>query len=626
MDLSKDVVLKENYSFLVADAGGQITGGEHGLYNRDTRFLNAYAWDFGEGFESLLAYTPRPDHFEAHYALIEGPSQLVGVGRRLELSARGLVDTLTLENTSLEARDLRLELSLASDFVDMFEARGWTRFERAPAETEKDETHFMLRYKAEDGLSVATKLSFSRPASEVQEDGITFAVSLEPGERVGLEVKIEIENPLEGRTANEAPMTYESWRDGFDLTAKGDAHQQVLAQAIDDLRALLLFNERGTLPAAGIPWYVAPFGRDSLLTSFMMLPWHPEIAEGTLRFLAAYQGEEKGEAQADAPGKMLYDTRAEAPGKIMHELRQGELSRTGRVPFGPYYGTIDATALFVMLLRELWGQAGGLELVKELRPNWEAALAWMQRDGDLDSDGFLEFRGAEPGKGLTIQSWKDSHDSMSHADGSLATGALAVSEVQGYAYAAYLAAADFYTALGEEDEAARWCEEADTLKEKFHEAFWLSDMQTYAMALDGDKRPLRVHNSDAGQLLWTGIVPEEIAPKLVKTLFSPTNWSGWGIRTLGEGEARYNPVSYHNGSVWPHDTALIAGGLARYGFQEEAARIREALYDLAASQPDKRLPELVGGYERTDAPPVPYPVACRPQAWDAAALLYLLRF
>ena len=198
MDLSKDVVLKENYTFLVADAGGQITGGEHGLYNRDTRFLNSYAWRFGEDFETLLAYTPRPDRFEAHYALIDGPSQLVGVGRRLEISARGLADALTLENTGLEAQTLRLELSLASDFVDMFEARGWTKLERAPAEVEKDETHFVLRYEAGDGLEVATKLSFSRPASEVQEDGVTFAVSLEPGERVELEVKIEIENPLEG--------------------------------------------------------------------------------------------------------------------------------------------------------------------------------------------------------------------------------------------------------------------------------------------------------------------------------------------------------------------------------------------------------------------------------------------
>ena len=621
MDLSKDVVLKENYTFFVADAGGGITGGEHGLYNRDTRFLSSYAWFFGEGFETLLAHTPRPDLFEAHYALIDGPSQLVGVGRRLELSSRGLLDTLTLENTSLEERTLRVDLSVASDFVDMFEARGWTRVERAPARIEGDETRFVLRYEAEDGLSVAARLCFSRPADEVREDGVSFGVRLGAGERAGLEVRVDIENPLE---ADLPSVSYESWRNGFDVSARGETHQKVLTQAIDDLRALLLFNERGTLPAAGIPWYVAPFGRDSLLTSFMMLPWHPDVAEGTLRYLAAYQGGEP-KVQAEAPGKMLYDTRAEAPGKIMHELRQGELARTGRVPFGPYYGTVDATALFVMLLRELWGHTGELGLVKDLRPHWEAALAWMQRDGDEDGDGFLEFRGAEPGEGLTVQSWKDSWDSMSHADGSLATGALAVSEVQGYAYAAYLAAADFYAALGEEAEAERWRETADALKVKFHKAFWLEDLQTYAMALDGDKKPLRVHNSDAGQLLWAGIVPEEVAPALVSTLFSPANWSGWGVRTLGKGEARYNPVSYHNGSVWPHDTALIAGGLARYGFLEEAARIREALFDLAASQADKRLPELVGGYERSSAPPVPYPVACRPQAWDAAALVYLLR-
>ena len=392
MDLSKDVVLKENYSFLVADAGGQITGGEHGLYNRDTRFLNQYAWRFGEDFETLLAYTPRPDRFEAHYALIDGPSQLVGVGRRLELAARGLVDMLTLENTGLEAQTLRLELSLASDFVDMFEARGWTKLERAPAKIEKDETHFVLRYETEDGLSVATKLSFSPPASDVREDGVIFDVSLEPGEKVRLKVRVEIENPLEARSAEEASVAYESWRDGFNLTAKGEAHQQVLTQAIDDLRALLLFNERGTLPAAGIPWYVAPFGRDSLLTAFMMLPWHPEIAEGTLRFLAAYQGEEKGEAQADAPGKMLYDTRAKAPGKIMHELRQGELSRTGRVPFGPYYGTIDATALFVMLLRELWGGWGGSSLSRNCNPTGKPRSPGCRSTATLTATAFWSSR------------------------------------------------------------------------------------------------------------------------------------------------------------------------------------------------------------------------------------------
>jgi glycogen debranching enzyme len=276
---------------------------------------------------------------------------------------------------------------------------------------------------------------------------------------------------------------------------------------------------------------------------------------------------------------------------------------------------------------------GGLHLVRELQPHWEAALDWMQRDGDIDGDGFLEFTPATGGQGLLVQSWKDSPDSMSHSDGSLAEGALAVSEVQGYAYEAYRAAERFYLELGNETESRRWREVAERLRERFHRDFWLEELGSYAMALDGAKRPLAVHNSDAGQLLWSGIVPDEAAPRLVQTLFAGRNWSGWGFRTLGEGEARYNPVSYHNGSVWPHDTAMIAGGLARYGFKREAAHVREALLDLAASQLDLRLPELVSGYPRPEAaargstggePPVPYPVACRPQAWDTAAIIYLL--
>ena len=307
----------------------------------------------------------------------------------------------------------------------------------------------------------------------------------------------------------------------------------------------------------------------------------------------------------------------------MHELRFGELTRLGDTPFGPYYGTVDATALFVMLLHQLYRQTGDLELVRELRPHWEAALTWMAEIADADGDGFLEFSGAGE-KGLAVQTWKDSWDSLSHRDGRLAEGAIAGSEVQGYAYAAYRAAADFYGALGQGDDVQSWRERAEKLKRSFHDRFWLDELQTYALALDGDKCPLEVQNSNAGQLLWTGIVPDDTAPKLVKTLFSEANWSGWGVRTLGAGEVRYNPVSYHNGSVWPHDTSLIAGGLARYGFRDEAARIRAALYDLASSQNDHRLPELVAGYPRTAAPPVPYPVACRPQAWDAAALLYLL--
>lgn len=607
MDFSKNVVLKENYTFLVADAAGQISGGEHGLYNRDTRFLNRYSWSLGEDVQALLIHTPRPDTLNAHYARIAGPSQVLGLERQLKVRTDGFEDVLTLQNTGFETQLVTLELTVFSDFADMFEARGWDKLERASALLEPTEKGFALRYRAQDGVGVATLLEPSQPPDAVNTEALVFRFTLAPKETHTLSVKVTLQTLGEDRPG----VDYETWLGGFSVPKTlSQRHQDVLLQAQKDLRALLLFTEHGPYLAAGIPWYVAAFGRDALLAASMLLPHHPEVAEGVLRYLAAYQGKK-------------YDGfTAEAPGKIMHELRFGELTRSGRTPFSPYYGTVDATALFVILLQQLYTVTGNLGLVQELRPHWEAALSWMTDIADADGDGFLEFSGAGE-KGLAVQTWKDSHDSLSHKGGWLADGAIAGSEVQGYAYAAYRAAADFYDALGEGNDQT-WRKRADTLKTFFHKHFWLDELQTYAMALDGDKCPLEVHNSNAGQLLWTGVVPDEVAPKIVKTLFSDPNWSGWGFRTLGADEARYNPVSYHNGSVWPHDTALIAGGLARYGFADEAARVREALYDLAASQNDRRLPELVAGYDRTDAPPVLYPVACRPQAWDAAALLYLL--
>ena len=613
-DTTSNLVLKESYTFLVGRQDGQISEGEHGIYNRDTRFLDRYAWRFGDAFQTLLTHSGRPDTFSAHYAQIEGPSQMVGVRRTLSLAAQHLEDRLEFENTSSDAQSVSVSLDLSADFADIFEARGLRKVERDNIAHEISEQGVTFRYRAKDDLEFTAEVSFLQAPDQVEEDGVRFRLELAPKERAELRVQIALDNPLTKSEPHD--LTYEAWQDGFNVQADSERHQEVLDQAIDDLRALLISTECGPFPSAGIPWFVAAFGRDALLTSFMMLPYQSEVARGTLRYLAHHQGKEYNEF------------RAEASGKIMHELRYGELTRIGETPHSPYYGTVDATALFVMLLHEVWQQTGDFSLVEELKPNWEAALRWMQEDGDVDGDGFLEFQGIEDfedAKGLSVQSWKDSHDSLSHKDGSLATGALAVSEVQGYAYAAYRAAAAFYTELGEEEVRGQYQGRADALKTKFHEAFWLNDMQTYAMALDGKKQPLKVHNSNAGQLLWSGIVPEEVAPKLVKTLFSNTNWSGWGIRTLGADEVRYNPVSYHNGSVWPHDTALIAGGLSRYGFLEEVSRVREAAYALAASQADKRLPELVAGYERTDAPPVPYPVACRPQAWDAAALVYLLK-
>ncbi len=604
----ENTVLSENYTFFVGDAGGRVAGGEHGLYNRDTRFLSHYEWRLPGQTQTLSVHSPRPDTLELHHAELDHHRQVAAVKRQLAIGDGWLSDRLTLENPLLDAKVLRLELSLDNDFADLFEVRGWPKRSRSAAKHVED-GRVRFTYTTADDLELAVEVSFSEPF-EVEGEALVFRLELPPKSERSLEVNIHTNNPLETGAMN--PVSYDAWREQFaDLEMTHPPDAGVLARAVNDLRALLLFNEAGTIPAAGIPWFAAAFGRDSLLTAHMLLPRAPEVAEGTLRYLARHQATETD------------DFRVAQPGKIMHELRAGELTRTGEVPFGPYYGTVDATPLFVMVLGKLYETNKDLDFVRELRPCWEAALTWLTNYGDADGDGFLEFTGASRDQGLFFQSWKDSEDSVSHADGTLAWGKLAVCEVQGYAYAAYRAAAGFYRDLGETKQAQTWQERASRLKRRFHEAFWLEDLQTYAMALDSEKRPLEVHSSGAGHLLWTGIVPEETAPALIKSLMGPETWTGWGVRTLGKSAGRYNPVSYHNGSVWPHDTALVAGGLRRYGFQADALRIARAMFDLSTSQPDLRPPELVAGYARTDAPPIPYPTACRPQAWSSAALVYL---
>jgi len=611
MDFRRNVVLKENYTFLVADADGMVAGGEKGLYDRDTRFLSRYAWDLGEGVQTLLVHAPRLDALHAHYSRIVGHGQVMGVRRDLQLRGRGLSDALTVENDRREARTVTLKLDVAADFIDIFEARGWFPQERQLAVREVVEDGLRFTYRAADGVEQTTTVRPSERPRAVDGDTLIFVLELEPGERRRIIVDITLDSPLD---AERSGPGYTDWRASFGASMAPRA-SGVVERAIDDLRGLLLFTEAGPIAAAGIPWFVAAFGRDALLTAHLLLPSRPDVAEGTLRYLATLQ------AHADDA------FRRAQPGKIPHEMRLGELARTGQAPHAPYYATVDATPLFVHLLGALADATGSDDLVHELKPAWEAALAWMTGPADPDGDGFLEFEADTTGKGphLQVQSWKDSGDSMSHADGSLAAGPIAVSEVQGYAYAAYRAAAGFYRRAGDEARARPWLQRADDLKARFQRDFWLEDLGTFAMALDGDKRPLAVKSSDAGQLLWTGIVDDAVAPRLVATLFDADSYSGWGFRTLGAGERRYDPVSYHNGSVWPHDTALIAAGLERYGYLDEARRVARDVLELAETQPDGRLPELVAGYPRDDGPPVPYPVACRPQAWDAAAAVFLAR-
>ena len=569
MNFTENLVLKENYTFLVMDEGGRVDGGESGLYNRDTRFLSRYSWNTGEGARVLLAATPRPDTFIGHVAVMPGPTQEIGIRRRLELGTFGLTDTLSVENPGPGSRQLTLELGYSADFRDLFEVRGWADLEPRGV-LRMTAGGLRMEHVATDGLVQDVEIAFEPVPDSWNGTSAVWHLRLAPATGITVTVRTRIDNPLE--TDRRLPG-YAQWKRKHSWPGMDTGDAPVIERAVTDMRALMLATEQGPVPAAGIPWFVTTFGRDSLITSSLLLPRVPDLAVGTLRYLAANQGSR-------------HDSFTEqAPGKVLHETRQGELARTGQLPFARYYGTIDATPLFVILLHQTWRQAELPALITQLRPAWEGALKWMETDGDPDGDGFLEFRGAEAGQGLSVQSWMDSFDALSHADGRLASGSVAVSEVQGYAYAALRAGADFHAFLGEDEAAARLEERAARLKRRFHEAFWTERLGTYALALDHDKTRLEVQNSNVGHLLWSGIVQEEVADRVISGLFGRELWTGWGFRTLGSGEVRYNPLSYHNGSVWPHDTALAAKGLARYGFTDEARRVYRAILDLAGSQP-----------------------------------------
>lgn len=601
-------VLKENEACLVLDADGGTTGRAAGVYRRDTRYLATYAWTASaEGLHSqvLQCGTHEATLFQC-VAMRRDLAVVALLERRVHMRADGFDDIWEVTHHGSEPLSLTLSLAVGGDGRDLFAVfaeRPGDLFQPGMARSYDGRT-LRLDRTASDGVRVTVRL-------QAVPEELTWSLNLEPGDTQTISVGTSL-SATDDAVHLPALPTYEGWRAAFPIRLAQRAEQAVLDRAIDDLRMLMLSTEHGLYPAAGMPHFVTVFGRDALITSMLLLPAWPQVAEGVLRHLAAHQG------------RIVDAFREEEPGKIMHETRRGELSRTGRVPFGRYYGSVDSTPLFLMALAAYREATGSDALVHELRPAWEAAVDWLASH-QATADGLVSF--APSGSGLLVQSWKDSSESMVHADGRRATPPLAVAEVQGYAYAAFHAAASFCEALGEAGRADALRSRARRLAEAFDARFWLDDLGTYAMALDGTQAPLRVLSSDPGHLLWCGIVPAEKAPRLVATLMSPALWSGWGLRTLGADEKAFNPVSYHNGSVWPHDTALFAAGMARYGFRSELEVVTQALFDLAASQPLGRLPELVAGHARQPGVgPVQYTHACRPQAWAAAALPFLARW
>ena len=630
--------MKHADTFGVFDHNGDALAGPgspEGIYHRDTRYLSHLYLTVDGHRPLLLSSTIRDDNAVLICDLtnpeIAGPEgerliarDLVHIRRTRFLWNSRAFERMAISNYDGEARRLRLAIAFAADFADIFEVRGTERARRGelhPPAVEADAV--TLAYTGLDGRLRETRLQFEPAPTRIGPEEAVFDVELAPLTRRTLFLEIRC-GPGYGIRAPRRAF-FAAYRDArraqrdstsraASVSSSNEVFNETIRRSVSDLYMLVTETERGPYPYAGIPWFSTYFGRDALITALQTLWLDPEIARGVLRHLAATQATEV-DAAADAE-----------PGKILHEMRCGEMAELGEVPFGRYYGSVDSTPLFVMLAGAYLDRTGDLATVLELWPNIEAALAWLEVYGDRDGDGFVEY-GRQNADGLVNQGWKDSHDSVFHADGALARGPIALVEVQAYAYGAWRAAASIARRLKRRDEeVAAMNRRAAELRTRFDQAFWDEDLGTYALALDGDKRPCRVRTSNAGHALCTGIALPARAGRVVADLMQPSSFSGWGIRTVATTEARYNPMSYHNGSVWPHDNAIIAAGFARYGYRAEAAQIFCALFEASTYIDLKRLPELFCGFPRVRSHgPTFYPVACSPQAWAATASLSLLR-
>ncbi len=621
------VTLVEGITFCICGRSGDIRpGAEQGVFYRDTRFVSQFELTVdGEHVEPLAVHAAAP--YSATFVTRRPPlpgiadSTLLVVRRRYV--GNGMLEQVSVENLSRETADLDLTLAVDTDFAGLFEVKEGRARPRPGVHRAVDGV-LALRYRQGGDSRGATVTATGDPA--VRADGFTWHLVIEPRGTANLSVFVTpmlagVEPPphytLAGPPEESRPATQlAAWRRGAPAVTTPHAPLgRLLATSAEDLGVLRIFDPEHpdrVVVAAGAPWFMTLFGRDALITSWMLLPLDTSVALGTLQSLSETQG------------RKVDRLSEEEPGRILHEIRSGLDAESALGGRNVYYGSVDATPLFVILLGELrrWGLARAV--VEALLPHADRALEWVDRYGDRDGDGFVEYHRMTE-HGLVNQGWKDSFDAISFADGTLADPPIALAEVQGYVYAAYLARAHFAREAGDDEVAEHWTRRARALKRRFNEAFWLPDRGYYALALDCDKRPVDALASNMGHCLWTGIVDEDKARQVAAHLMSPQMFTGFGVRTLATSMGAYNPVSYHNGSVWPHDNAIIAAGLSRYGFVAETQRIALGLID-AADRLSGRLPELFCGFDRTDyASPVPYPTSCSPQAWAAAAPLLLVR-
>ncbi|HEU5180534.1 MAG TPA: amylo-alpha-1,6-glucosidase [Candidatus Polarisedimenticolia bacterium] len=641
-------VLKHGDTFAVFDRFGDVeetgTGvlGVFGMYDHDTRFLSRFRLRLAGTRPLLLSSTVKDDNALLTVDMMNSDmwldgSVIVPRGTVHLFRARCLFngtcyERLRVHNYGPSTVDLSLSLEFGADFADIFEVRGLRRERygtRLPARLTQDGLEFP--YEGLDGRLRRTRLVFDPLPEKL--DGTRAIFDLRLGPRAESTYRIAISCLLEdtssrpdGAIVPARPWigTEEAFRDASDALARAKAEEpQIftsneqfndwLNRSLSDLHMMRTETAYGTYPYAGVPWFSTAFGRDGLVTALQSLWANPSVARGVLQYLAATQAEGESVEQ-DAQ-----------PGKILHETRAGEMAATGEIPFGRYYGSADATPLFIVLAGAYYRRTGDRALIQALWPHVERALGWIDGPGDPDHDGFVEYD-RRSARGLVQQGWKDSQDSVFHEDGTLAEGPIAMSEVQGLVYAAKSAASLMAAALGKEAQGIQLAREAERVRERFEEAFWCEDLSTYALALDGRKRPCRVRASNAGQCLFSGIASLERARRVAATLTHEGAFSGWGIRTVAATEPRYNPMSYHNGSIWPHDNALIAAGFARYGLKDETMKVLTGLFDASIFFDIHRLPELFCGFPRRPGEaPTPYPVSCAPQSWAAGSVLLLLQ-
>ncbi|PYO21924.1 MAG: amylo-alpha-1,6-glucosidase [Candidatus Rokuibacteriota bacterium] len=632
-DLPK-LVLKHDDAFLVADRRGDFPNvpGEFGFYVGDTRFLSllelrlhglrGIALNAGvsdDALEAAIDLTNPDMPLQPHLVL---PGRSMRLARRLTIFGPQLYHWLAVESFVQERHDLALTLSFAADFVDVFEVRGHPRPQRGEMlPREGDARVVRLGYRGLDGLRRTSTLVFDPPPDRLDATGADYHLPLGPGDRfeLSLVVTANLEPDAAPRTLTffdaaqrrRAPVERLS-QEATRVRTNHDLFDHWLQRSRHDLHLLLTETADGFVPYAGIPWYVAPFGRDALITALQLLPFEPEIARGTLRYLARLQGT-VDDAFTD-----------QEPGKILHEYRRGEMATCREIPFIPYYGSVDATPLFVMLASAYLKWTDDVDFAREMWPAVERALAWMWAMGEAQGRGFLAYARRSP-VGLPNQGWKDSHDSVMYADGRLAEPPIALAEVQGYQYAALLGAAAMAEALGRDAEVPALRARARRLQERFEADFWLPDEAFYALALDRDGAPCRVISSNPGHLLWTRIVSDSRAQIVARRLLQDDMFTGWGLRTLSSRERAYNPMSYHNGSVWPHDTALAAVGMREYGMNAQFLTLATGLFEAVLQFDDMRMPELFCGFPRVAGyAPTRYPVACSPQAWASGVVFQLI--